>query len=177
MNTGYMYIVCWIASHLLFVFIVYRMGEHRGLLMEKLMISMALSMVFGLSIGVLTGIIYHGNLLLATLFSMVTAGIVGAILGVGLHPLASAEGFFSALMAGMMGSMIAEMLTFQEGHALLLISLLFLSATTMFCIRHILFRTFEHFVRQYDTLLLIGACGLLFLLFWTFPDVQNLSHP
>lgn len=110
------------------------------------------------------------------------AGVVKTlrrIHGVRLHVLASIEGLFSGIMAGMMGTMVIEMLTISEGAALLLISLLLLMGTTMFCIRHVLQETFSTFIQKYDYVLLVATCMLMLLTFWTFPfsSMENQPSP
>ncbi len=177
MTTGYVYMIAFIGTHFLVILTMYLICKYKGILMEQMMITMALSMVFGLAIGVFTGVVHHGNLLLSTLLSMGIAGIVGGSLGLRLHPLAGVEGFFTAVMAGMMGAMIVEMLTVQEGNILLLISLFLLTGTTMFCVRHMLYQAFEHVIRKYDLLLLIATCCLFLITLWTFPDVQQQYPP
>ncbi|AXF56817.1 hypothetical protein [Salicibibacter kimchii] len=179
MITGYMYIVCFLSIHLGLICSIYFFSRYKGSLMVNMMMTMALAMVFGLSLGFFFGIVLHGDLLYSTLFSITFAGITGFILGIRLHVLASIEGLFSGIMAGMMGTMVVEMLTISEGAALLLISLLLLMGTTMFCIRHVLQETFSTFVQKYDYVLLVATCMLMLLTFWTFPfsNMENQPSP
>lgn len=179
MITGYMYIFGFFSIHLGVICFTYFLSRYKGSLMVNMMMTMALAMVFGLSFGFFIGIVLHGHLLYSTLFSIILAGITGYILGVRLHVLASIEGLFSGIMAGMMGTMVIEMLTISEGAALLLISLLLLMGTTMFCIRHVLQETFSTFIQKYDYVLLVATCMLMLLTFWTFPfsSMENQPSP
>ncbi|SDJ15423.1 hypothetical protein [Natribacillus halophilus] len=169
MVTGYMYFISFFSISLGFIYFIYFFTRYKGNHMVNMTMTMALAMAFGLSLGFFFGIVFHGHLLYSTLGSITFAGITGFILGIRLHVLASIEGLFSDLMAGRMGAMIVEMLTISEGAVLLLISLLLLIGTTMFCMRHVLQETLPIIVQKYDYLLLVVTCLIMLLTFWTYP--------
>lgn len=177
MTWGYMYIFIFIGTHFLVIMGIYLFCKYKAALMEQMMITMALSMSFGLVIGVLMGIIYHDNLLLSILMSMGISGLAGANLGLRLHGLAGIEGFFTAIMAGMMGSMLVGMLSMRETIIIFLVSSFLLIGTTMFSVRHILYRSCEHVIRKYDLLLLIATCCVFIITLWMFPDVLEQNPP
>jgi uncharacterized cupredoxin-like copper-binding protein len=82
--------------------------------MSYMMISMYTGMSFGLTLGVMFGSLYQGDLFYSTLLSMGIGGIAGLLIGIIHSPLSSIEGLMAGLMGGMMGAMLGEMISFKE---------------------------------------------------------------
>ncbi|CAM5223591.1 hypothetical protein UACE39S_01060 [Ureibacillus acetophenoni] len=101
--------------------------------MEGMMISMYFCMNLSLTVGVLLGFTYQGNLIFSTVLTMLIGILVGLIFGSNFGILSVLDGVMAGIMGGMMGAMLGEMIK-GDGSIILIRILLFLSISTIFLI-------------------------------------------
>ncbi|WIY63575.1 hypothetical protein [Bacillus arachidis] len=145
-------------------------SKSKGTLMEYMVFIMSFSMSIGLSIGFYFGIIFKGDLLYSTLFSILISSSIGLLVGLRFHLYSALEGMFSGLMAGMMGAMITEMLSVQQAHSILLISILLTVTITTSCIIQFLSEAFYPYIHRWFLLLLSIGMVIVLTVFVTFPE-------
>lgn len=95
------------------------------------MISMYFTMNLSLTVGVLFGFTYQGNLYLSTMLSIFVGIFVGLLCGSNFGILSVLDGVMAGIMGGMMGAMLGEMIKGDESIVLIRI-LLLLSIFTIF---------------------------------------------
>jgi uncharacterized membrane protein YfcA len=78
--------------------------------MTGMIIMMSLGMVSSLVIGLISGIVYKGNLTFSTILAVILSLVVGYFLGKRLGLFVTIEGMAASLMGSMMGAMLGEML-------------------------------------------------------------------
>ncbi|WP_096186776.1 hypothetical protein [Evansella halocellulosilytica] len=120
------YIMLFLVPLVLYIYAVRRSGNTRTK-MEKMMISMGGSMLFGFTIGLYVGGVFHGNFFITVTVATIVSVFAGMVIGAPQGSLGLIEGIFSGAMAGLMGAMTAEMLLPQEIRILLLFFLLLTS--------------------------------------------------
>ncbi|GGE57075.1 hypothetical protein [Priestia taiwanensis] len=151
------------------LFVAYASRRH-GTLMEQMVFIMAFSMSIGLSIGFYVGVLLKGDLLYSALLAIAGSGLIGFLIGICFHLYTGLEGLFSGIMAGMMGAMTAEMLTNQQAHSILLISLLLTIVIATSCIIQFLSHTFSTFIERRFFLLLSISMLIVVGVFFMFPE-------
>ncbi|MDX8345198.1 cupredoxin domain-containing protein [Rossellomorea sp. YZS02] len=92
-------------------------------------------MSIGLTLGVMFGALYKGDLFYSTLLSIGIGSAAGLLIGLIHSPLSSIEGLMAGLMGGMMGAMLGEMISPNESIVILkVLSVLSLSSIFLFFI-------------------------------------------
>ncbi|WP_409254055.1 cupredoxin domain-containing protein [Bacillus sp. SCS-153A] len=99
--------------------------------MSFMIISMYSGMSIGLTLGVMLGALYQGDLYTSTLFSIGAGAVIGFLIGIIHSTLSSIEGLMSGLMGGMMGAMLGEMISTSES-IMIIKFLLLLSVISVF---------------------------------------------
>nr|WP_106780798.1 hypothetical protein [Lysinibacillus timonensis] len=99
--------------------------------MEGMMISMYFTMNLSLTVGVLLGFTYQGQLYLSTMLSILIGILVGLLCGSNFGILSVLDGVMAGVMGGMMGAMLGEMIKGNESIVIIRI-LLLLSISTIF---------------------------------------------
>lgn len=102
--------------------------------MTGMLLPMVIGTIYGLTIGVLFGSFFQGNLFYSTGVSILTGILIGTICGLILGLIPSIEGFVAGLMGGMMGAMLGEMIT-QNQSSILINIFLTLSVSILFLIK------------------------------------------
>lgn len=99
--------------------------------MQCMMITMFFSMNTGLTVGILFGASFQGDLFFLTILACLIGSVVGLLIGINFSILSALESVMTGLMSGMMGAMLGEMI--NENHAITLVRIfLFLSISTIF---------------------------------------------
>lgn len=75
--------------------------------MAGMMISMSLGMIGGLTVGVILGILFSGDLFTSTILAMLFGLITGFLAGLPIGFMPVIDGTMTGIMGGMMGAMIA----------------------------------------------------------------------
>lgn len=109
--------------------------------MTGIKIMMSLGMVSSLVIGLISGIVYKGNLTFSTILAVILSLVVGYLLGKRLGLFVTIEGMAASLMGSMMGAMLGEMLpsgkykimlAFMDVLYIIVVSLIFLLISNIF---------------------------------------------
>jgi uncharacterized cupredoxin-like copper-binding protein len=101
--------------------------------MSYMIISMYGGMSIGLTVGVLLGTVYQGDLYFSTLLAISFGALAGLSIGLIDGPISSAEGLMAGLMGGMMGAMLGEMITpAQSMNMLKIFSMISISSIILF---------------------------------------------
>jgi uncharacterized cupredoxin-like copper-binding protein len=79
-------------------------------LMSGMMIAMASGMMMGLASGIIAGILFKGDLFIATIIGASVGIVVGSLSGISVGVIGFLDGILSGLMGGMMGAMLGEMI-------------------------------------------------------------------
>ncbi|MEK4387718.1 plastocyanin/azurin family copper-binding protein [Solibacillus sp. FSL W7-1464] len=113
------------------VLMISRYEKNKINLMQCMMITMFFSMNTGLTVGILLGASYQGELFFSTMLACLIGSIAGLLIGMNYSLLAVLEGTMTGIMSGMMGAMLGEMI--NENQSLYLVRIfLFLSISTIF---------------------------------------------
>lgn len=113
------------------VLIQSRIAKRKISPMQGMMISMYFSMNLSLTVGVLLGFTYQGELYLSTILSICIGIFVGLLCGSNFGILSVLDGVMAGVMGGMMGAMLGEMIKGDESIVIIRI-LLLLSISTIF---------------------------------------------
>ncbi|MEZ7171045.1 hypothetical protein [Sporosarcina sp. OR05] len=109
--------------------------------MQGMIISMFFGMSVSLTVGVLFGVAYHGNLFHSTMIAIGIGVLAGSLCGVWFGLLAILEGFMAGMMGGMMGAMLGAMINVEQSGMLIQL-LLLMTVSTIFII--LLLKTPRH---------------------------------
>ena len=113
------------------VLILSRYEKNKINLMQCMMITMFFSMNTGLTVGILLGTSFQGELFFSTILACLIGSVVGLLIGMNYSLLAVLEGTMTGIMSGMMGAMLGEMI--NENQSMYLVRIfLFLSISTIF---------------------------------------------
>ncbi|MGG0288825.1 hypothetical protein ABEY41_27885 [Peribacillus butanolivorans] len=105
--------------------------------MTGMMVAMIMGMASSTAIGLISGVIFKGDLTLSTIVAMSFSIIVGILVGKPIGLLAMVEGIAAGIMGGMMGAMLGEMLPLNNFNLMLVfIDILFI-ISAMFIIHFI----------------------------------------
>jgi len=141
--------------------------------MNQMMYMMMISMTTGLTIGILITLSFHEHFFYSLIFSMGLSAFIGLCIGIRLDFLALLEGIFTAIMSSMMGSMIVAMLSIQEANTLLLICLLLLTCTSLFCTVIILNDRFPKLLSSFFPAIFISSLLLIATVYYSFTHFEN----
>ncbi|WP_409300577.1 hypothetical protein [Peribacillus sp. SCS-155] len=101
--------------------------------MTGMTVAMLLGMASSLTIGLIAGIQFKGNLSLSTILCIIFSLIVGLLVGKSINLLVLVEGIGAGVMGGMMGAMLGEMLP-QDNFTLMLVFMDILFIMSTLCI-------------------------------------------
>ncbi len=138
-----------------------------------MMYMMMISMTAGLTIGVLITLSNQQQFFHSLLISMGASALLGLCIGFRLHFLALLEGIFTGMMAGMMGSMIVVMISISEAQALLLICLLLLTCSVIFCSTMFLSERFPKLLSSFFPVIIISSLLLILTVFYSFTHFET----
>lgn len=113
------------------VLMISRYEKNKVNLMQCMMITMFFSMNTGLTVGILLGTTFQGELFFSTVLACLIGSVVGLLIGMNYSLLSVLEGTMTGLMSGMMGAMLGEMINGNQSMYLVRI-FLFLSISTIF---------------------------------------------
>ncbi|GGI15721.1 hypothetical protein [Gottfriedia solisilvae] len=141
--------------------------------MNQMMFTMIISMTTGLSIGVLITLTMPQQFFYSLLLSMGLSASIGLFIGLRLNFLALLEGIFTGMMSGMMGSMMVSMLSITEAKTLLLICLLLVTCTSIFCSIMFLSDQFPKLLSSFFPAIFISSLLIIFTVYYSFSHDES----
>lgn len=141
--------------------------------MKQMMYMMMISMTIGLSLGVLVTITMPQQFFYSLLLSMGLSAFIGLCIGLQLNFLALLEGIFTGMMSGMMGSMMVSMISITEAKTLLLICLLLVTSTTIFCAIMFLSDQFPKLLSSFFPAIFISSLLVIFTVYYSFSHFES----
>ncbi|WP_245918028.1 hypothetical protein [Alteribacillus bidgolensis] len=136
---------------------------------------MSLAMVSSLTIGLIAGIAYRGDLTLSTILAMSFGLIVGFLAGKPISLLTMVEGCAAGIMGGMMGAMLGDMLLNNLPLMLVFMDILFV-ISVLFIIFYINAelkinnKSFGFYPRSYLWMIITSAFSIIII--FTFADLE-----